>query len=99
MLDKKIFAYFLPDVLYFDISVLFYVPISYCITKEIFAIIRRPKSYLPQEKFHKYKTDWNAGDEVGRRGHEVYKVSNKGTDECSEDLKAEKGAGELRATL
>ena len=38
MLDKTIFAYFLPDVLYFDISVLFYDPISYCITKEIFAI-------------------------------------------------------------
>ena len=160
VLDKTIFAYFLPDVLYFDISVLFYDPISYCITKEIFAItaaaaaakslqscptlcdpidgsppgspvpgilqartlewvavsfpnvwkrklkvkllsrvrllatpwttayqaplsmgfsrqsLGRAKSYLPPEKFHKYKTDWNAGDQVGRRGREVDKVSN-----------------------
>ena len=57
--------------------------------KRFLLSLGRAKSYLPQEKFHKYKTDWNAGDEVGRRGHEVYKVSNKGTDECSEDLKAE----------
>ena len=43
MLGKAIFAYFLPDVLYFDISVSFCDPISYCITKEIFAITRESK--------------------------------------------------------
>ena len=50
VLDKIIFAYFLPDILYFDISVLFYVPISYCITKEIFAIIRESKKLSPTRK-------------------------------------------------
>ena len=48
--------------------------------KRFLLSLGRAKSYLPQEKFHKYKADWNAGDEVGRRSHEVDKVSNEGTD-------------------
>ena len=44
-----------------------------------------------------YRTDWDAGDGVGRRGHKADKVPSQGTQ--TNTLKTEKREGKLETTL
>ena len=51
----------------------------------------------PLRQLLMYRTDWDAGDGVGRRGHKADKVLPQGTQ--TNTLKTEKGEGKLETTL